>query len=35
VEKISSDTETLAKKYGYIPYMVERYLEMIGYDETM
>jgi hypothetical protein len=35
VEKISSDTETLAKEYGYIPYMVERCLEMIGYDETM
>jgi len=35
IEKVSNDARTLAKKYGYLPYMVERYLEILGYDETL
>ena len=35
ITKISSDAHKLAKKYGYLPYMIERYLELFGYDETI
>jgi len=35
ITKISSDAYKLAKKYGYLPYMIERYLKLFGYDETI
>jgi len=35
ITKMSSDAYKLAKKYGYLPYMVERYLELFGYNETI
>ncbi len=35
VERISSDARRLAREYSYRPYMVQRYIEMLGYDETL
>lgn len=32
---VSSEANDIAKKYGYKPYMIERYLRMLGYDETI
>lgn len=35
-EKTNSSTViSLAKKYGYLPYMIARYLEVLGHDETI
>ena len=33
--KPSQLASSIAKKYGYRPYMVERYLEILGYEETV
>ncbi len=32
VDKVSSEAYSLAKKYGYRAYMVERYVNLFGYD---
>lgn len=34
IENISSEAFTLAKKYGYLPYMVQRYIDMLGLADT-
>ncbi len=34
IDSISSEAKTLAEKYGYLPYMVQRYLDMLG-DEAI
>ncbi|MCX8199795.1 MAG: RsmB/NOP family class I SAM-dependent RNA methyltransferase [Sulfolobales archaeon] len=34
VEEISNEAFTLAKEYGYLPYMVQRYIDMIGVVDT-
>ena len=33
--KVSRIASELARKYGYLPYMIERYLKMLGRDETI
>ena len=33
--KVSREAELLADKYGYKPYMVQRYLEVLGREETI
>lgn len=33
--KVSRTALELARKYGYLPYMIERYLKMLGLDETI
>lgn len=30
-----SNTNKIAEKYGYLPYMIERYLDFLGLDETL
>ena len=35
VERVSSEARELAKRFGYLPYMVERYLSMLGHEETL
>lgn len=35
IAQISSNAYRLAREYGYLPYMVERYLEIFGYNETV
>ncbi|MEM3979689.1 MAG: RsmB/NOP family class I SAM-dependent RNA methyltransferase, partial [Ignisphaera sp.] len=35
VNKICDDALNLAKKYGYLPYMVQRYINILGYEETI
>jgi len=35
IERISQDAQRIAEKYGYLPYMVERYIEMLGVEETL
>jgi len=32
---ISKEACDVAKKYGYMPYMIERYFKMLGYEETI
>ncbi|MEM2200923.1 MAG: RsmB/NOP family class I SAM-dependent RNA methyltransferase [Ignisphaera sp.] len=34
VKKISNEAISLAKKFGYLPYMVQRYIDILGYEET-
>jgi len=29
------DTNKIAEKYGYLPYMIERYLGFLGIDGTL
>ncbi len=35
IRSVSSKAKALARKYGYRPYMVERYLRILGYDDTV
>ena len=35
IDKISENSLIIAKKYGYAPYMIERYISMLGYEETL
>lgn len=35
VNRLSEEATNLAKKYGYLPYMVQRYIDMLGYEETI
>ncbi len=35
IDFISEEAMYLARKYGYAPYMVERYLRMLGYEEAL
>jgi len=35
IEPSSPDAFALAKRYGYRPYIIERYLHILGYDETL
>ena len=33
--RITNTAQSLAEDYGYLPYMVERYLLMFGSEETL
>ena len=33
-DDISAEARELAKRYGYLPYMVQRYIDMLGIEET-
>jgi NOL1/NOP2/sun family putative RNA methylase len=33
--KVSLEAKTIAERYGYLPYMIERYLELFGREETL
>ncbi|MEM1541519.1 MAG: RsmB/NOP family class I SAM-dependent RNA methyltransferase [Ignisphaera sp.] len=35
IENINRDVNELARKYGYLPYIVQRYIDMIGFEETI
>jgi NOL1/NOP2/sun family putative RNA methylase len=35
VDDISREAHAVAEKYGYMPYMIERYFRMLGYEETL
>ncbi len=35
VGRITPDARRLARRYGYLPYIVERYLRIFGFDETI
>ncbi|HID80305.1 MAG TPA: RsmB/NOP family class I SAM-dependent RNA methyltransferase, partial [Ignisphaera sp.] len=32
-DDISAEARELAKRYGYLPYMVQRYIDMLGIEE--
>jgi len=35
ITNVGREAEELARKYGYLPYMIQRYIEMLGYEETL
>ncbi|MEM0372149.1 MAG: RsmB/NOP family class I SAM-dependent RNA methyltransferase [Ignisphaera sp.] len=35
IESIDRNAYELARKYGYLPYMVQRYIDMIDFEETI
>lgn len=35
VDRIEKEARELAKKYGYLPYMIQRYIDMIGFEKTI
>lgn len=35
IRKLSREAIALAKNYGYLPYMVQRYIDMLGYEDTV
>ncbi len=35
ISQIQEDARKLAEKYGYLPYMVQRYIQFLGLDDTL
>ena len=33
--RVSREAKTIAERYGYLPYMIERYLQLLGAQETL